>query len=768
MVFSTLPNRPFWPGGFPVYLRGQAVDKYIKDFMDAARRRLYIKAYCLYRTKEIYMIRIIKAAFVILFTYLITASIVFAGVPLLINYQGYLTEEDGSPTEGPQLIKFKIYGSESGDDSLWSSGFQTLSVENGLFEYNLGSGIPLPDDLFPPDENRYLGITVGVESEISPRVRIISVPYAYQALRSDSSAMATDIADNIVTTDKLAGYTVTNDKIAPDAVTSANIQDRTITSEDIGDEEITGDNIHDGTIGLENIGRNGAGDRDVIKWNETTEQWETAPDSIGNGGDITSVNVSDGLTGGGESGDVTIALADSGVTSDKIADNAVTNAKLAPNAITTDKIQDGTIAYNDLANSSVIDTKIMSNAVTTNKISNGAVNGDKIAANSINSSKIVDGSIMNADIYDSAAIDRNKINGIAAVTRLDYNIFFNTNYYNGETYYYRNSYFLNNAQPDAKVQFFDSTMSIDANGIRIGDGAAPSSVELLRLNRHLNEPTGRIGINLSLYNSGTGTLTGVRSDIQHTTESSGGPAYAVYGTVLTDGSSRYGLYGSANSYSAYLGSGLSYGVYGEASGGNSNYGVYGYATNATYKYGVYGSCGVSSGNYGGYFWGNLHSTGTNTKGSGGFLIDHPLDPENKYLRHSDVESPDMMDIYNGNVTLDANGEAVVYLPQYFEALNSDYRYQLTCIGDYAPVYIAEKISGNRFIIAGGKPDMEVSWQVTGIRKDPFAEANRLSVEGEKTADEKGYYYHPEAYGLDVERSVDYERNKEIIERNNNE
>lgn len=119
------------------------------------------------------------------------------------------------------------------------------------------------------------------------------------------------------------------------------------------------------------------------------------------------------------------------------------------------------------------------------------------------------------------------------------------------------------------------------------------------------------------------------------------------------------------------------------------------------------------------------------EGAKNFRIDHPLDPENKYLLHTSVESPDMKNVYDGVVTLDENGQAWVELPNWFEALNKDFRYQLTCIGGYAPVYIAEKIQDNRFKIAGGKAELEVSWQVTGIRNDAWARANRRPIEGYK-------------------------------------
>jgi hypothetical protein len=152
--------------------------------------------------------------------------------------------------------------------------------------------------------------------------------------------------------------------------------------------------------------------------------------------------------------------------------------------------------------------------------------------------------------------------------------------------------------------------------------------------------------------------------------------------------------------------------------------------------------------------GNLNVVGTLSKGGGTFKIDHPLDPANKYLYHSFVESPDMMNIYNGVVLLDSKGEAWVEMPAWFQKLNSDYRYQLTPIGAPGPnLYVAEEIQGNRFKIAGGKPGSKVSWEVTGIRQDPFAQKHRVVVEEEKAAADRGFYLYPEAYGLPKEKSI---------------
>ena len=215
----------------------------------------------------------------------------------------------------------------------------------------------------------------------------------------------------------------------------------------------------------------------------------------------------------------------------------------------------------------------------------------------------------------------------------------------------------------------------------------------------------------------------------------GGTA-GVFGTVSSTGDSHYwGVYGNA-----YGGQGYNYGVKGYASGSGTNYGVYGFADDGTT-------------NWAGYFDGNVQVDGSINKSACSFKIDHPLEPESKYLYHSVVESPDMKNVYDGMAVLDSRGEAVVELDVWFEALNRDFRYQLTCIGGFAPVYVAEKISNNQFKIAGGEPGMEVSWQVTGIRQDAYAELNRIQVEEDKPEKERGLYLHPEAYGLPTEKGI---------------
>lgn len=164
------------------------------------------------------------------------------------------------------------------------------------------------------------------------------------------------------------------------------------------------------------------------------------------------------------------------------------------------------------------------------------------------------------------------------------------------------------------------------------------------------------------------------------------------------------------------------------------------------------------------FSGNVGVTGTfAVSGFKQFQIDHPLDPANKYLVHSSIESSDALDLYSGEVVLDARGQAVVRLPDWFESVNADFRYQLTAVGHPAPnLYIARRIASNRFAIAGGQSGQEVSWQVTAVRHDAWAADHPMRVEEEKPLDERGTYLYPQGFGQPAARSLSWKRHPDLM------
>ncbi|MFF0518309.1 hypothetical protein ACFYTC_06400 [Actinomadura nitritigenes] len=141
---------------------------------------------------------------------------------------------------------------------------------------------------------------------------------------------------------------------------------------------------------------------------------------------------------------------------------------------------------------------------------------------------------------------------------------------------------------------------------------------------------------------------------------------------------------------------------------------------------------------------NLEVYGSLLKAGGGFRIDHPLDPGDRYLAHSFVESPEMLNVYCGTAVTGDDGRAEVALPSYFAALNRDHRFQLTPAG--VPTEVAGKITGGTLTIRTGRPRVTVCWQVTGVRQDRWAQEHRIRTEHDKPEHERGRYLHPELHG----------------------
>jgi len=351
-------------------------------------------------------------------------------------------------------------------------------------------------------------------------------------------------------------------------------------------------------------------------------------------------------------------------------------------------------------------------------------------------------------------------------------------------------FFTNNGQP---------SMTIDTAG-NVGIG---TSTPIAGIRLDVNGGGARVApgnggaISFGTPNAETGitiqhVIGGTRADIRFNDQilrlvaaGPGGPPPSTNGiSITTAGNVAIGLanptsvggwlHVNGGSFTGVYGNSSTYGVRGEATG-NLGVGVKGMSS-ASNGYGLYGDATGSVGfgiyakglRYGGYFDGNVHITGSLSGPISSVTIDHPLDPANKYLHHALVESPDMMSIYNGNVTTDETGEATINLPAYFEALNRDFRYQLTVIGQFAQAIVQNEISNNRFTIKTDRAQVKVSWQVTGIRQDAYANANPMQVEKDKPEKERGYYLNPELFDQPEEKGVEWAHNPEMMRRNKEE
>ena len=360
------------------------------------------------------------------------------------------------------------------------------------------------------------------------------------------------------------------------------------------------------------------------------------------------------------------------------------------------------------------------------------------------------------------------------------------------------------------IRFGDSTMVVNNIGITMGNGVTPSDLtNFINISRDYTFPSYGRGIKLYLKNNNdaaNGHIYGMYVDADNTGNaervgliasagaSSGyNPLHSSRGVVGVGNGGEYstGVMGYGwnatslnNGTFGYAVAGDSaFGAYGQAlDAATANFGVYGSGSGGTFAYGVYGKAGsATTANYGGYFTpghlkipgsfagyfnGDVGISGFAATASSGMKIDHPLDPANQYLIHNSVQSPDMKTIYDGNIITDNSGFAEVILPEYFGALNSNFTYQLTVIGDFGQAVISNEISNNSFTINTENPNVKVSWMVTGIRKDAFANAQRTLVEVGKLGHEVGLYQNPDAYGLTETESINYSnerKNEEVLD-----
>ncbi|MFM2387425.1 MAG: hypothetical protein RL660_2182 [Bacteroidota bacterium] len=390
-----------------------------------------------------------------------------------------------------------------------------------------------------------------------------------------------------------------------------------------------------------------------------------------------------------------------------------------------------------------------------------AVNGSTLVApNSLlNSGLVVGENVSGTAIYKMIVHPDTAQSGmlISSNVNTDYNLFSNYEAAN-ENGVFRNTK-LNGGSTSVSGINFSNTDSATVFRAYAPDGAVGLDVQTKGPGIKVNSSAAQPGRFVATSNSFNPTLTdGALSGVY------AGTYVADYigtrGQSVPSLTSNYGV--GVEGLGGYIG----VRAYGGAASTNSSsfvYGSYGYAQNlgSGNTYGIYGttSAPASANHYAGYFSGKIYAT-SGTFGTKPFTIDHPLDPENKVLRHSSIESPDMMNIYNGNIVTDSNGFATITMPDYFSALNKDFKYQLTVIGTFAQAIIKQKMNNNQFVIQTNQPNVEVSWQVSGIRHDAVATKYPIIVEEEKSENNKGKYFEPEAYGQPRTKAISYDAKSE--------
>jgi len=117
---------------------------------------------------------------VCMFLIVLSASVSLADVPGLINYQGTVTDEYGAALDTTVAMTFSIYADSSGGTQVWTETQPAVAVGSGIFNVLLGSVSAIEDTVFN-EPNRWLGVQVGGDPELTPRQRMASVAYAMRA-----------------------------------------------------------------------------------------------------------------------------------------------------------------------------------------------------------------------------------------------------------------------------------------------------------------------------------------------------------------------------------------------------------------------------------------------------------------------------------------------------------------------------------------------------------------------------------------------------------
>src|ERR1700722_6433616 len=665
-------------------------------------------------------------------------------VPRLVQFTGTLKAAAARPLAGVASVTFAIYADQDGGTPLWNETQNVLADGSGHFNVLLGSATAagVPTELFGTGQSRWLGVTIARQPEMS-RILLASVPYALKA--ADAETLGGLPASAYVTTQSLAarattpgGTTIlTTPQISahPNAAASTAFSDATsaalpqatptgagttnfiplwTSSSALGNSLLyqTGGKIGVGTTTpTETLDVNGnsifrgsfqlppghdatasagyeshsfqfqASSYNSSTKASTTQSFGFRAEPLNNN----TANPSSQLelffipNGGSDFEYTGVSWSSTGIMTFAPgqtfsgASESLTGSLNLPNTTnsTTGVINlGGSPVINNLGSTTniFVGTGAGGNFTTTGD-DNTALGGEAMFSNTTGYGNTGVGFLAlydNTTGFDNTAIGFSAMNGNlsgAGNTAVGFGAGTGTNTGNTNTflgYYAQGSNNLTNATAIGANAMVGGNNSIVLGSIKgVANAAASAHV-------------------------GIGTIA---------------PAFPL--VVVDDGASG----GAIQGYTSVANDSAIFG-YSGATTGDSN-GAYFYSSSPQGS-GVVGVNNNSTG-FGGYFVGNVAVTGTLTKGARSFKIDDPIDPANKYLSHSFVESPDMMNIYNGNVVTNAKGYAVVTMPPWFEALNADFRYKLTTVGSLSQATVAREIRKGKFVLLSSKHHVKIPW-----------------------------------------------------------
>jgi hypothetical protein len=708
-------------------------------------------------------------------------------VPRLVQFAGVLKDAGARPVAGVASVTFAIYAEQDGGTALWSETQNVTADATGHYSVTLGNstGGGIPEELFGTGQSRWLGVQIARQAEM-PRVLLVSVPYALKA--GDAETLGGLPASAFVTTQSLAatkaGLSTTNTTVIADTAPQAAQSSAQTTVNGVTPAVTLGGSGTTGYLPLwtstSNLGSSG-----IFQASNGFIGIDTATPATG-------VDVANNMIvrGGFTMPPEGTATASTSYTSHSYYFQASaynSSAKSAelqsfqwqaipegnntatPSGFLNLRFAEGTassvstgfgIASNGILSFAPGQT-FPGNSTTVNQVNLPNTTSSAVGVINLGGSSFVNdvGGVTNTFVGSSAGgafHTTGTDNTATGGTALYSNNSGSQNVANGFNALYSNTTGSGNTAIGT-YSLDDIVQGCCNTGVGTSAGRYTDPTD--SYNTFLGYQTSVIVVNPGITNaSAIGALAEVDESNAMVLGSINGVNNATASVNVGIGTTtpRYALDAYDNGSGAAV-SGTSNTNGSNAVLGINNATTYGsnggyFATNAFAGSGVVGV--NNAGGQAGYFAGNVAITGNLSKGGGSFKIDDPIAPAEKYLSHSFVESPDMMNIYNGTVILNAHGQAVIELPAWFGALNRDYRYQLTAIGRSGPgLYVAEEVQENHFKIAGGKPGLKVSWQVTGIRQDAWANAHRIPTEEEKPPSEQGHYLHPELFGATDDKRI---------------
>ena len=194
---------------------------------------------------------------------IMVASAASAAVPHVFNYQGYVSELDGTPLNGNFDLDFRIYDVSSGvNPPLWTEIHPLVNVSEGVFSVLLGSLVDLPPAVLEEDA-LWVGVTVGFDTEIAPRMQVTSTPWAYRAAIADSAVVSGGGGGGSGTVTRIdAGVGLTGGPITTSGTLS--VAEGGIIGEMLDVDIITSSNIVDGTIVEVDIATGGVASNEIL------------------------------------------------------------------------------------------------------------------------------------------------------------------------------------------------------------------------------------------------------------------------------------------------------------------------------------------------------------------------------------------------------------------------------------------------------------------------------------------------------------------------